>query len=188
MRFGLLVPLLLPLLAAPGAAANDPTFPGPAAEVVVRSGRVRLVVGREVVSLTGRDPARAFRRPVHLELGPRAEVEVVWRGLASLRVRGPASFGIEPGTDPLAPRAGFFFFRTLEVEVRRGAPRLTLPRGWSLAPGRGALGVRELADGRLELVHHGGEPARLASGREQAGAMLVPSGTRVRLPATPRRL
>ena len=95
MRPGILVPLCLSLLANPGQR-DTPTLPAPAVEVVVRSGRVRLAVGREIASRSPRDAAVSPEGPFHLELGPRSEVEVVWRGLSSLRVRGPASFGVEP--------------------------------------------------------------------------------------------
>ena len=183
MRPGILAVLLLPLLAGPGEELAAAPSLGEV-ELRVRRGRIRLALGREITSRSERDPVLEIEGPCHFEVGPRSEVELAWRGAASLRVRGAASFGIQPRDEP-SPRIAFLHLESLEIEVRRGAPRLVLPEDWTLVVPGGAVTVRELPAGDLEVKNHGGAAVAVESRTERSGDWPdeVPPGARIRLPA-----
>jgi hypothetical protein len=189
-----LAPALCALLAlAPPFQSNDRPedherpLPLPTARVDVQRGRILLVEGEELVALH-RGASRKVRRSAHLEGGTRSEVEVTWPRLASVRVRGSASFGFEPDDEPpFRPVLSFLHFASVDVEVRRGSLGLILPQGWTLSVGRAAIFLRELPDGSLEIHHRGGQPVEIWSRieRDEDHPERIVSGTRLRLPPAP---
>jgi len=182
-----LVPVLCALLAlAPGSSPDDRAGPLslPTARVAVQRGRILLVEGEQIVALH-RGDTHKVRHPAHVEGGTRSEVEVLWPGLASIKVRGSASFGFAPREQPpFRPVLSFQHLASADVEVRRGSLGLVLPQGWELSIERAALYLRELPDGTLELHHRGGEPITIRSRieREEGHPERLVSGARLRLP------
>lgn len=184
------LPALCALLALVPALYTDEEerpLPLPTARVQVHRGRFQLLEGSELVSLHARQ-VRHVRGSAHLEGGTRSEVEVTWPRLATVRVRGSASFGFEPETEaPFRPVLSFLHLASADVEVRRGSLGLLLPQGWTLSVVRAALYVSEHPDGSLELHHRGGLPIQIWSRieREEDFPESLMSGMRLRLPAAP---
>lgn len=155
-------------LLLPGAAEGGPI-------VRVDAGEARLVDGREPRVLDRRSGASALAATKGwVEAGALAEVELAWRGLASARVYGPASFQIarEPGL--VLEHA-----QVLELEVRRGTLALALTGAGSLEVGAGALRVRSLPDGVVELFNRGGGALELRRVGEKS--LRIGAGERLRL-------
>ena len=204
--------LLLLLAILPGADGPSAVIPGPGVELELRSGRAQVVEGGAVAVLTSSAPSRVLVGPTLVEVGARSEALVTWRGIGSLRVRGKAAFHVaqeraepdesdesdelaendetvaEEEDGPTTPRVSLSFLRSAEVELRRGALRLDLPRGFTLDLDRAALALREFADGRVEVTHRGGLPVRI---RRTDGTgtkpILLTSGRSVVLGWQPRR-
>ncbi len=149
-------------------------------ELEVERGRARLLEGDEVLSLLASSGRREIRGPVHVELGPRSEVVIAWRGRMSLNVRGPAALWIAADPNPLEPRVELFFCAAADLEVRRGTLRVALAGGLELEARRSAAALVELAQGALEIFHRGGEPLRLRGPSPETTRTLA-SGSRTRL-------
>lgn len=147
--------------------------------VRMTTGSGRLLAEHTVQTLDARSGA------VHLagasgrvESGAAARTELAWRGLASATITGPAAFelGREPGL-VLETCA------TAEVEVRRGTLALELAGLGSLELAAGAVRVRHLPDGGVELLNRGGRTLEFWLGEERP--LAVGPGQCLRL-AAPR--
>ncbi|MEW6072733.1 MAG: hypothetical protein AB1726_09105 [Planctomycetota bacterium] len=158
--------LLLPVLfaAVSGLAPEGGGPPLPSAEVQVSSGRLTVVQGEEIETLVPGRPPRILAGPAYLEASPGAAVEIVWRGLASLRLSGRAQleWEIEPAA-PEEPIVRVARAASLEVEARRGTVHLELPAAWALAVRGAALGLSVRAGGAVLVSHHGGAEVRVLS-------------------------
>ncbi len=169
-----LAPVALSLLFAL-SARPAPALETLAAHARVTSGRARLVEREAIVELPPSPRARALAPGAYLELGARSALELTWRGSASVALRGPASLEVHPAELRIAR------FTHLELEVRRGDLLLELPGLRRLEAGPAALELTALPDGTLELVHRGGEPARLLSIEgSRVRTRIIRAGERVR--------
>ncbi len=200
--------LALSLLAASPLpqTASAPVVPfapvAPSAPVVrVRCGRAQLIEGLELRSLNPSSGTLSLSGSAYLECGPGSEIEVLWRGLASARVLGPAALEVDPALEidhegPEAPHLWLEHFQTVELEARRDVLVVRLPGEDVLAIGSGAVRLRSLPGGDVELLNRGGEslelrraprPATRARGGSQgASTLTVPPGSRARLGPWPR--
>lgn len=163
-----MLPLLL--LVAP-APTVDPT-----PRLSVAEGSARLVDGGEVRALDRRSgTVTVAGKTAYVECGARSELELVWRGLASVELEGPAAF--EFGA---TPHLVLESFRTAELEARRG--RFTVEvAGTALFELDGnAVQLVSTAAG-LELLNRGGTP--LAVRTFEGEELRVAGGRRVRIPA-----
>ncbi len=131
--------------------------------------RVELLQGRVVVHQEGRPerlarPQESLDWPAgaDLEVGAGAQVRLTWTGTASWHVWGPAR--IEWTTEPAKPGAeeGLRFLvhdlAWADVEIRRGEHRLELPAHWTARLQSGALHLRSLPSGPMEIRYHAGTP------------------------------
>ncbi len=188
--------ILVPLLLAGGALVGAPDDPPPPpvvrtleVELRVRSGRATVVQGDEIRVHTKSDRPVLLEGPAYLECGPGADVQVTWRGLSSLHVRGTAAleWDVDAKT-PREPTVRIARFTSLDVEVRRGTVHLELPEGWALKPQAAALRMQQRPDEEIELRHHGGRPMRIISRVPRPGAdwpRRLASGGRAVLPPLP---
>jgi len=161
--------VLLLFLGAP-VTTVDPT-----PRLRLSEGSARLVDGGEVRHLERRSGSVTVSgAEAYLECGARSELELVWRGLASAQVSGPAAF--EFGA---TPHLLLESFRTAELEARRG--RFTVEvSGMALFELNGSAVQLVSTPAGLELLNRGG---RALTVRTFVGEELsVPSGTRVRIP------
>ena len=185
-----LVCALLLTLGQPLAARSGPTSGAPPraepALVRVLSGRVTLVEGEEIRSLSRGSAPRRVVGPAFLEGGPGSEFELSAPGMVSLRLYGPTRLEWNPERgSPLEPFFHLDRVGRLELEVRRGRPTLLLPQAWKLRLRGGAIQVRELSSGELVVRHHGGAAVDVESLVKRPGAAphSILAGQRVRLPA-----
>lgn len=150
----------------------------PASPLVrVAVGEARLVETTGVRALDRRAEALALAgASAWVEAGAGAEVELVWRGLASATVRGPLSVQLER-----APALYVADLQVLELEVRRGVLRLELAGGVRCEVGAGALQLRSLPDGVFELLNRGG--TTLALQRTGQPFVRIAAGQRLRFRA-----
>src|SRR5262245_29926186 len=114
--------------------------------VRVAGGEAHLAEGRAVRALEAHTgPVALASESGWLEAGALADVELVWRGLASATVHGPAVLELtrEPGLR-------LEHAQVLELEVRRGTFAFELAGVGTLAFTAGALQVRALPDGVFE--------------------------------------
>jgi hypothetical protein len=158
--------LVLACLPASGRPEEpDPVLPRPGPELEVRSGRVQVLEDARTALLTPAAPARVLDGPTLVEVGTRSQAVLRWGGSGSLRIDGRAALHVDreeaTAGHPARARVAFDFLRSAEVELRRGALLLDLPRGFSLELDRAVVALRELADGRVEVVHRGGRPVRI---------------------------
>lgn len=180
MRF---LSLALAIFARPAAQSGGPPpllQSWPPVELEVERGWARLLEGDEVLSLLSSSGRREIRGPVHVELGPRSEVVIAWRGRMSVNVRGPAALWIAAAPTPLEPRVGLYFCASADLEVRRGTLHVALAGGLELEACRSAAALVENPRGELEIFHRGGEPLRLR-GPSQESTRTLASGARIRL-------
>lgn len=141
----------------------------------MNAGEARLAEGRSVRALDRRAGAVELAGEAGwLEVGAGSQVELVWRGLASATVHGPAM--LELGR---APELRLEQAQVLELEVRRGTLALELAGIGTLALSAGALRLRALPDDVLELFNRGGAPLELHFESERP--LRIPAGQRVRL-------
>ena len=164
--------LVLAVTLALGAPPSGPV-------VRVASGAAHLLERRGVRTLErGAPPAELADAVGWLETGAGSEVELVWRGLASATVRGPAALQLarEPGLwiDEIG---------VLELEVRRGKLALAVADAGSFEVSAGALQLRSLPDGVFEVLNRGGTPLELRRVGELPVA--IPAGQRLRFRAVP---
>ncbi|MEQ1891421.1 MAG: hypothetical protein ABL998_02670 [Planctomycetota bacterium] len=88
----------------------------PTPRLRVAEGAARLVTERDVRALDPRSGGVALESAsAYVECGARSELELAWRGVASVELAGPAAF--EFGS---APRLALDSFRSAELEARRG--------------------------------------------------------------------
>jgi len=166
--------------------------PAPESAIRVETGRARVATDAETLSLLAGARELRVAGPLHCELGIGSRTTVRWGGLGSATVDGKASFGVRTrAEEPEKPSLAFHFFRTAELELRRGSLAVALPNGWSLDLERGALSLRELVDGRIEVTNRGGKtlllvgPAKRGTrgGAETRSLLRLSSGRTFLLPA-----
>lgn len=150
--------MLVPLLLAACAGL-------PPVHIDVLAGRADLASPLGIVPL--RPGAKPIERngPGYLELGAISRLDLRWRGVASLELEGAGALewrGSQGDEDALSLEV--LRLDKLSVEVRRGPLRLELPGGWRATLTHGALHVRTLSDGTLELEHIAGAPLLVAPG------------------------
>ena len=164
-----LVPLLLCLALGGAQEASAPV-------VRVTSGEARLSSGTETRALDARAGAVLLGAAALVESRPRSQLELTWRGSASVTFDGPAVFELAPGTGLVLQR-----FQTVEVEVRRGHLVLEFVGLGQLELAGGALQARALPNSLVELVNRGGTPFELR--RPGAKPLAIAPGARLRLQA-----
>lgn len=169
-----LVPLLVCLLLAP----LESEAPVPLARVT--EGAARLQQGAEVRRLEPSSGAWALAaRPARLETGARSALELVWRGQASAALTGPLAVTLAVTLDH-GNELALERFQLAEIEVRRGTLGLVLELGTlELAPG--AVRLRSLPDGVLEILNRGG--AALELRRAHGSKVTIPAGQCLRVRA-----
>jgi len=188
--------VLLPLLLAGGLVVghpDDPPAPPPrrpaAAVVRVLRGRLTVIQGEEIRVHTPGGSAFTLEGPAYAECGPGADVQVMWRGLSSLRLRGSGALEWEvPAATPEEPTVRIARLTTVDVEVRRGVLHFELPEGWAMKPEAAALVLQARPAGALEVHHHGGRPVRILSRVPRPDVdwpRRLESGARALLPALP---
>lgn len=166
----------------PATVAGAPLRPaGDPVRLEVRAGWGHLRVGEEQRWVTRRDGALSVQDGFFLELGSDADVELSWSGSASIRLTGPAGVFVDPVSGPLGGRSvGFRRLATAEIEVRRGALGVTLPRGQRLHPQASTFRLEGHPGGVVDLFHRAGRPLELDIGSRYTFPLVV--GTRRRLP------
>jgi len=164
---------LLPLLFCVVPLA--PVSLDPTPRLRVGAGSARLVEGGEVKALDRRSGSVTVSgRRAYVECGAASELELVWRGLASVALEGPAA--LEFGADPELVLESF---RTAELEARRGRFRVEVAGTARFELGASAVQLVSTAAG-LELRNRGGAPlVVLTSAGEE---LTVAGGERVRIP------
>jgi hypothetical protein len=134
----------------------------PPLHVDVLDGRVELAAESGVLELEGPSAQRDHSGPGYLRAGASSRLSLRWRGAATLDLEGVSSVEWRPS------ERGHGLSITLErveranLEVRRGPLRLELPGGWLAHIRQGAVFVRELSDGSVELEHVAGAPLLLS--------------------------
>jgi len=125
--------------------------------VRVLEGRASVATVQGLTHLRVGSPEVSLSQGGHVELGLLGSTQLRWPRRLGLTVRGYSSFGIAPERALDAnPRVEFLFLGNLDVELRRGSLTLDLPQGWTLVMGRGSVHLKELVDGRLQLVNRAG--------------------------------
>ena len=137
----------------------------PPVHIDVLAGRADLASPLGIVPL--RPGAKPIERngPGYLELGAISRLNLRWRSVASIELEGAAAIewrGSQGDEDALSLEV--LRLDELSAEVRRGPLRLELPGGWRATLTHGALHVRTLSDGTLELEHIAGAPLLVAPG------------------------
>ena len=174
----LLLAFLAPAAAAQWSASVPPIVPEPwpsplaerppagdPAQMRVRRGWACVIQDERQTWYTAEDGVQTVGRSIYLELGTGGEVELSWSGSASVRLTGPAGVFVEPAAQPFGGRMlGFRRLNTADVEVRRGALTITLPRGQRLLPGAGTFRLTGRPGGLTDLRHWAGAPIELDIG------------------------
>lgn len=154
----LLVLLAVPLLAAAGTPATEPS-----AWLELSSGRARLRHGGETLEL-GSGRALESRAGGTLVVDVGARVTVAFPERASLAIQGPAELTFAPPARAGANlRVDVLRARELNVETRRGATQLTLACGFQVEAGAGMFRCADRVGGGAELANQGGAALRIAS-------------------------
>jgi hypothetical protein len=143
---------LLALLLWTSAPAPSPL------ELRVDTGRVELVDAGGLRSLTPRSGPVGLSGVAYAEAGALSEVELRWSGLASAEVEGPAALEVASGSEA---RLRLVRFQHAEVEVRRGSLSIVAGEACVIELRAGALGLRELPDGVIQLENRGGRAIRV---------------------------
>ena len=135
----------------------------PPVHIDVLDGRADLASPLGVVPLRPGDKSIERSGPGYIEVGALSRLHLRWRGLASLELDGAAALEWR-GSEREAEELSLEILRldALSAEVRRGPLRLELPGGWRATLTHGALHVRTLSNGALELEHIAGAPLLLA--------------------------
>jgi hypothetical protein len=174
--------LFLVLASVVGARASQE---GDLASVQVLTGQAKVLTDKAVHQLWVSSPKHSIPKAGHIELGLRDHVRINVARSMSLTMRGFSSLGFSRlSAADRTPYAELLFFGSADIELRRGRLVLDLPQAWRLEVGRGSIHVRELVDGRIELVNRAGVPVKLIS--LKGGMRGVPSrlgcGKRLILP------
>lgn len=190
VRLRRLLPLFLlaPLASAPAAAQGNLD----SAHLEVHRGRVVLLNGGQGERTLRTGDAHVATGSTHIEVGTGAEVRLSWPGTASLHVWGPSSVQWQVEAPPAGSAAGTaptlkWLVQDLawcDLEVRRGKHELSLPGSWTAQVAPGAVYLRGLPSGPVELRLHAGEPVRLDWSGDASQArppVLVNPGSSVRL-------
>jgi hypothetical protein len=162
---------LLVLLLAVSAPAP------PSLELRVASGRVELIDAAGLRTLTPRSGAVGLSDVAYAEAGALTELELRWPALASARVEGPAALEFGAGS---AASLRLVRFRRTEVEVRRGTLSILAGEAFAIELAAGALSLRELPDGVIELENRGARTIRVRPVGDP-DARDVEAGAKVRL-------
>lgn len=162
--------LSLVLVLAPSVATLDPT-----PRLRLREGSARLVDGGEVRALDRRTgTVEVSGKHGYVECGARSELELVWRGQASVELSGPAVFEFGARPELLLES-----FATAELEARRGHFQVEVAGTARFELSGTAVQLVSSAAG-LELVNRGGTTLELHT---YTGEVLrVAGGRRVRVP------
>ena len=162
---------LAALLLALSAGVRQDTAP----LLRVTQGQALLAQGREILSLDVNSGAhRLVGRSGWVESRPYSEMELRWPGEASATISGPTSFEFEA-----TPRLHLETFRTAEIEARRGTLVLALAGLGTLDVEVGALQVRSLPNGSVEILNRGASDLTLR--RDGEPPVQIPPGRRLRL-------
>jgi hypothetical protein len=144
-------------------ALGDPRPPLPA-RLEVLEGRVSIATAAGVSEVRGPKRAQTLSGSVFVEIGPLARVHVDWDATASFEVNGPATLEWSPpGSDNASLSLRVVEAQELHLEVRRGPFALALPGDRRAEIERGAVCVRSVAGGTLELFHDAGLPLLLST-------------------------
>jgi len=154
------------LLALTGSGARPASDPALLAFVSEAGVRVEVLAGRALwvedhgveQTLTG-ESRRLGTGRVHLEVPAGSLVRLGWEGIGSLRIEGPAA--LEWHWEGSRPVWSLHEIGRIDVEVRRGEPRLWLPNGWESRLGEGALRLTTLTSGVPLVEHRAGVLQRL---------------------------
>lgn len=140
--------------ARPSQALQSPQI---TAVVRVLEGRATVATRHGLSRLSEASPELGLSEGAHVELGLHGSTQVRWPRQMSMTIHGYSSFGVTPGrSDGPQPQVEFLFLGDVDVELRRGSLRLLLPQGWTLELGRGSTHIKELVDGRLQVLNRGG--------------------------------
>lgn len=162
--------LLVLLAATPWLVGGVAPPPATGARLAVQAGSARLATAAGVIELApGREPP-TVDGAAHLQVDPRAEIELGWPRRASLRVTGPAALEWHGG-DPATVR--LLHARAAHAESRGAPLTLHLAGGWTVEPEGSLLHVEAVPGGGWRVGHDAGRPATLV---HPAGA----DGTRPR--------
>ncbi len=185
---------LLPLFLLASLASAPATAQGnlDSAHLEVHRGRVVMLSGGQGERTLRTGDAHVATGATHIEVGTGAEVRLSWPGSASLHVWGPSSVQWQVEAPPAGSPAGTaptlkWSVQELawcDLEVRRGKHKLSLPGSWTAQVGPGAVYLRGLPSGPVELRLHAGEAVRLDWSGEASQArppVLVNPGSSVRL-------
>lgn len=158
------IALSLTLVAASLGARPSQALQSPQIAAVVRvlEGRATVATRYGLTHLREGSPEVSLAEGGHVELGLYGSTQVRWPRQMGMTIRGYSSFGISPEqTAGQQPRVEFLFLGNVDVELRRGSLSLVLPQGWTLELGRGSTHIKELVDGRIEVMNRGGSPVRV---------------------------
>ena len=138
----------------------------------VVTGRAELATADGVRTLTPSSGAVELSDPTYAEAGALSELELRWSGVASAEIEGPAALEVGPGE-----RLHLVRFHRAEVEVRRGSLTLLVGEACVLELSGGAVSLRELPEGGLELRNRGGRALRVRLSGSSRERTLEPGET-----------
>ena len=154
---------MLNVVALACLALGDPRPPAPA-RLEVLEGRVSIATTAGVTEVRGPQRAQSLAGVVYLEIAPLARVHVDWDATASFGVVGPATLEWTPvGAANTSLKLRVVECGELHLEVRRGPFALELPDDRRAEIERGAVCVRSVARGTIELFHDAGLPLLLST-------------------------
>jgi hypothetical protein len=136
----------------------------PPVHIDVLAGRAELASPLGIVPLRSGEKPLERHGPGYIEVAALSRLNLRWRGITSLELDGASALewrGSARDEDGLTLEV--LRMDRLSAEVRRGPLRLELPGGWRATLTHGALHVRTLSNGALELEHIAGAPLLLAA-------------------------
>jgi hypothetical protein len=159
------VPALVALVSLFTSAQSVQSVPAAEGRLEVLRGRVVLRQEGQAERLVRPDEEIAWPAKSGLEIGAGAQARLSWAGTASWQVWGPALLEWSPSDSTSSSVTGLRFsvhdLAWADVEIRRGEHRLDLPGHWSAKLESGALHLRSLPAGPMEIRYHAGTPLEL---------------------------
>ena len=160
-----------------------------AARLEVQRGRVVLLNDGRAERTLRSGESETTGGSSHLEIGTGSEVRLSWPGMASLHIWGPSSLRWFASPAKTAEGVGSLKWSITDLawcdlEVRRGDHELQLPGDWTAQIKPGAVYLRGLPAGPVEMRLHAGEPIRLDWSGDASRArppVMVNPGSSVRL-------
>jgi hypothetical protein len=134
------------------------------ARLEVLEGHISIATTAGVTEVRGPQRSQSLTGTVYVELAALARVHVDWDATASFAVTGPATLEWSPANGPNSSlKLRIVECKELHLEVRSGPFALELPGDRRAEVERGAVCVRSVARGTVELFHDAGLPLLLST-------------------------